>query len=167
MGIRKPIGHSIKNSTCTLLNVFWEFLRKWTKYKPLLSYCDLFSVHSSCLPSSFTPLHLLLYCQMELLIVSWTHTTVYCIWTLFILEYPFFQPFSFFLLYKILCLFSPALLRYNWHITLYKLKVYMWWFDTCLYFKMVATIRLVSVSITWHSHFSVCGCGEKIEDQIC
>ena len=44
---------------------------------------------------------------------------------------------------------------------LYKFKVYMWWFDICVYFGMIPIIKLVNTSITSPLPFMhVCVCVE-------
>lgn len=71
----------------------------------------------------------------------------------------FYGPISFFFFF-----FLQGLLRYNWHITSCKFKVYngMIW-DTCIYCKMIITIRLVYTSFTW-CNYNFFLCSEKFWD---
>ena len=67
--------------------------------------------------------------------------------------FPGNRIFSFFLRGQICVLFFPALLWYNWQITL-SLHCTTWWFDICICYEM----RLVNTSITSHSYHFVCVC---------
>ena len=51
--------------------------------------------------------------------------------------------------------FLLPLLRCNWHIILYKFKVYVWWFHICIYCERI-TIRLVQTSLSSDSYHFVC-----------
>ena len=40
-----------------------------------------------------------------------------------------------------------CLLRYCWHITCINLRCTMWWFDICIYYEIITTIRILNTFI--------------------
>ena len=56
--------------------------------------------------------------------------------------------------YMYFILFPQLYWDYNWHITLHKFKIYNLMFDTCVYRKIINTVRLVNTSTTSHNHLS-------------
>ena len=60
--------------------------------------------------------------------------------------------FSF--IFCIIFLFSPSLLLYNWQIKI----VYNWCFCICTHCEIIATTKLINISITWPSYHFLCVC---------